>query len=55
MEDFSRLKDPSISLSPTTSKTDALKGSHIFEISGYSLIEGIGIEKFIASESFMGG
>ncbi|KAL2517734.1 BTB/POZ and MATH domain-containing protein 2 [Abeliophyllum distichum] len=55
IDDFSRLKNnksPSVSLS-STSYTE--KGSHSFEISGYSLVKGIGVGKHIASDSFMVG
>ncbi|KAL2517737.1 BTB/POZ and MATH domain-containing protein 2 [Abeliophyllum distichum] len=57
MEDFSRLKNPkspSVSLS-STSRTYTEKVSHSFEISGYSMVKGIGVGKHIASDSFMVG
>ncbi|KAL7200614.1 hypothetical protein ACSBR1_032523 [Camellia fascicularis] len=53
---------PSSSSSPSsppvttsTSITETVNGSHDFKITGYSLSKGIGIGKYIASESFMVG
>ncbi|GLT81477.1 hypothetical protein SLA2020_528610 [Shorea laevis] len=37
------------------SRTETVNGSHEFKISGYSLAKGIGIGKYIASETFMVG
>ncbi|KAF5930364.1 hypothetical protein HYC85_031237 [Camellia sinensis] len=53
---------PSSSSSPSsppvttsTSITETVNGSHDFKITGYSLSKGIGIGKYIASETFMVG
>ncbi|KAK3008248.1 hypothetical protein RJ639_015360 [Escallonia herrerae] len=39
----------------STSKTDTVNGSHEFKISGYTLSKGIGIGKYIASDTFVVG
>ncbi|OIW06758.1 hypothetical protein TanjilG_11483 [Lupinus angustifolius] len=39
----------------STSITDTVRGSHQFKITGYSLSKGIGIGKYIASETFSVG
>ncbi|GLU07503.1 hypothetical protein SLE2022_244590 [Rubroshorea leprosula] len=39
----------------STSVTESVNGSHQFKINGYSLSKGIGIGKYIASETFMVG
>ncbi|KAF4358710.1 hypothetical protein G4B88_007782 [Cannabis sativa] len=49
---------PSPDLSPlttSTSLTETVNGSHDFKISGYSLAKGMGIGKYIASDTFMVG
>ncbi|EOY05497.1 hypothetical protein QUC31_016755 [Theobroma cacao] len=48
---------PSSSSSSTssTSLTETVNGSHQFKISGYSLAKGMGVGKYIASETFMVG
>ncbi|KAK6937487.1 BTB/POZ domain [Dillenia turbinata] len=43
------------SISTSTSITDTVIGSHQFKITGYSLSKGIGIGKYIASDTFMVG
>ncbi|GAB4843479.1 BTB/POZ and MATH domain-containing protein 2 [Ancistrocladus abbreviatus] len=42
----------SASVSTSTSRTETIKGEHEFEISGYSLIKGMGIGKYINSDPF---
>ncbi|KAF5744190.1 BTB/POZ and MATH domain-containing protein 2-like [Tripterygium wilfordii] len=37
------------------SKTDTVNGSHEFRIAGYSLLKGMGIGKYLASETFVVG
>ncbi|XWS13576.1 hypothetical protein CRYUN_Cryun36dG0048800 [Craigia yunnanensis] len=53
------LSKPSTSSSPSstssTSRTETVNGSHQFKISGYSLANGMGVGKYIASETFMVG
>lgn len=39
----------------STSTTETVNGSHDFKITGYSLSKGIGIGKYIASDTFMVG
>ncbi|KAM7259862.1 hypothetical protein ACFE04_015603 [Oxalis oulophora] len=39
----------------STSITETINGSHEFKIKGYSLTKGIGIGKYITSETFMVG
>ena len=39
----------------STSITDTVRGSHEFKITGYSLSKGIGIGKYIASDTFSVG
>ncbi|KAG5416467.1 hypothetical protein IGI04_004034 [Brassica rapa subsp. trilocularis] len=40
----------------STSHTETLNGTHEFKISGYSLIKGMGVGKYVASETFtLGG
>ncbi|KAK9281654.1 hypothetical protein L1049_004557 [Liquidambar formosana] len=50
---------PSSSASPevttSTSITETVNGSHQFKITGYSLSKGLGIGKYIASDTFMVG
>ncbi|KFK26137.1 hypothetical protein AALP_AA8G208400 [Arabis alpina] len=43
------------SLTVSTSCTDTINGYHEFKISGYSLAKGVGIGKYVASETFMVG
>ncbi|GMJ01836.1 BTB-POZ AND MATH DOMAIN 2, BTB-POZ and MATH domain 2 [Hibiscus trionum] len=54
------LPKPSTSSSPasstsSTSRTDTVNGSHEFKIKGYSLAKGMGVGKYIASDTFMVG
>lgn len=50
---------PSASSPPTTttsiSRTDTVNGSHEFKISGYTLSKGMGIGKYVSSDTFMVG
>uniref|UniRef100_A0A5B7BT34 Putative BTB/POZ and MATH domain-containing protein 2-like n=1 Tax=Davidia involucrata TaxID=16924 RepID=A0A5B7BT34_DAVIN len=48
---------PSLSsqITNSTSQTDTVNGSHEFKITGYSLSKGMGIGKYIASDTFMVG
>ncbi|KAL8100305.1 hypothetical protein AgCh_032523 [Apium graveolens] len=41
--------------STSTSLTDTTNGSHDFKISGYSLLKGMGIGKYVASDTFFVG
>uniref|UniRef100_A0A2N9HBJ4 MATH domain-containing protein n=1 Tax=Fagus sylvatica TaxID=28930 RepID=A0A2N9HBJ4_FAGSY len=43
------------SSSSSTSRTDTVVGTHEFRINGYSLVKGMGIGKFITSETFAVG
>ncbi|CAF2126459.1 unnamed protein product [Brassica napus] len=43
------------SLTESTSRTETINGSHEFKISGYSLAKGMGIGKYVASDTFMVG
>ncbi|XP_030934185.1 uncharacterized protein LOC115959768 isoform X2 [Quercus lobata] len=58
---FSSSSSSSSSLSwstPTTtstSMTETVNGSHLFKIAGYSLLKGIGIGNYVASDTFTGG
>ncbi|GMI64282.1 BTB-POZ AND MATH DOMAIN 2, BTB-POZ and MATH domain 2 [Hibiscus trionum] len=59
------LPNPSTSSSPassssssstsSTSRTETVNGSHEFKIRGYSLAKGMGVGKYIASDTFMVG
>ncbi|KAB2092428.1 hypothetical protein ES319_A02G030500v1 [Gossypium barbadense] len=55
------LPKPSTSSSPTssstssTSRTETVNGSHEFKIKGYSLAKGMGVGKYMASDTFMVG
>ncbi|KAL4272866.1 hypothetical protein GQ457_13G028990 [Hibiscus cannabinus] len=55
------LPKPSTSSSPassstsSTSRTETVNGSHEFKIRGYSLAKGMGVGKYIASDTFMVG
>ncbi|XP_057472805.1 BTB/POZ and MATH domain-containing protein 2-like [Actinidia eriantha] len=51
----SLLSPPSPAVTTSTSITETVNGSHQFKISGYSLSKGIGIGKYIASDTFMVG
>ncbi|KZV40609.1 BTB/POZ and MATH domain-containing protein 2-like [Dorcoceras hygrometricum] len=46
---------PSAAVTTSTSITETVNGSHDFRITGYSLSKGIGIGKYVASETFMVG
>ncbi|KAJ7954973.1 BTB/POZ and MATH domain-containing protein [Quillaja saponaria] len=46
---------PSVPVTISTSRTDTVNGSHQFKVSGYSLSKGVGIGKYIASETFVVG
>ncbi|KAL6564300.1 BTB/POZ and MATH domain-containing protein 2 [Orobanche minor] len=46
---------PSPAVTTSTSITETVNGSHDFKITGYSLSKGIGIGKYIASDTFMVG
>ncbi|XP_050252602.1 BTB/POZ and MATH domain-containing protein 2-like isoform X3 [Quercus robur] len=56
---FSSSSSSSLSWStPTTtstSMTETVNGSHLFHIAGYSLLEGIGIGNYVASDTFTAG
>ncbi|KAL1559684.1 BTB/POZ and MATH domain-containing protein 2 [Salvia divinorum] len=43
------------SVTTSTSRTETVNGSHEFMIAGYSLSKGIGIGKYVASDTFMVG
>ncbi|XP_042516281.1 BTB/POZ and MATH domain-containing protein 2-like isoform X2 [Macadamia integrifolia] len=43
------------SMTTSTSLTETVNGSHQFKINGYSLSKGLGIGKYIASDTFMVG
>ncbi|CAL5347133.1 unnamed protein product [Camellia sinensis] len=49
------LNPSSVSTSSSTSRTETVNGSHEFKITGYSLSKGMGIGKYIPSETFMVG
>ncbi|KAL3626060.1 BTB/POZ and MATH domain-containing protein 2 [Castilleja foliolosa] len=53
-EGTSKPSSPS-ELTTSTSITETVNGSHEFKITGYSLSKGIGIGKYIASDTFMVG
>ncbi|OMO85429.1 BTB/POZ-like protein [Corchorus olitorius] len=46
---------PSSSSTSSTSRTETVNGSHQFKIKGFSLAKGMGVGKYIASETFMVG
>ncbi|XP_030975182.1 BTB/POZ and MATH domain-containing protein 2-like [Quercus lobata] len=46
---------PSTSSSSSTSRTDTVVGTHEFKINGYSLAKGMGVGKFVASDTFAVG
>ncbi|KAE8703031.1 BTB/POZ and MATH domain-containing protein 2 [Hibiscus syriacus] len=46
---------PVPSSTSSTSRTDTVNGSHEFKIKGYSLAKGMGVGKYIASDTFMVG
>ncbi|CAN4093178.1 unnamed protein product [Withania somnifera] len=55
-EAIAKPSSPSSSpVTTSTSVTETVNGSHDFQISGYSLSKGIGIGKYIASDTFMVG
>lgn len=45
----------SAAVTTSTSITETINGSHDFKITGYSLSKGIGIGKYVASDTFMVG
>lgn len=45
----------SVPTTTSTSRTETVNGSHEFKIGGYSISMGIGIGKFIASDTFIVG
>lgn len=49
------LKPSDPALTTSTSRTETVNGSHEFMIAGYSLSKGIGIGKYVASDTFMVG
>ncbi|KAK8623653.1 hypothetical protein V6N13_065019 [Hibiscus sabdariffa] len=46
---------PASSSTSSTSRTDTVNGSHEFKIKGYALAKGMGVGKYIASDTFMVG
>lgn len=42
-------------LTTSTSRTETVNGFHEFKIGGFSLVKGMGVGKYIASDSFMVG
>lgn len=48
-------KSLSPSLTVSTSTTETINGFHEFKIRGYSLSKGVGVGKFVASDTFMIG
>ncbi|KAG9144152.1 hypothetical protein Leryth_013793 [Lithospermum erythrorhizon] len=46
---------PALTSSSSSSVTDTINGSHDFKITGYSLSKGMGVGKYIASDTFMVG
>ena len=46
---------PAPTVTTSTSITDTIDGEHEFKITGYSLSKGIGIGKYVASDTFMVG
>ncbi|KAF3945599.1 hypothetical protein CMV_028041 [Castanea mollissima] len=42
-------------MTTSTSMTETVNGSHLFNISGYSLSKGIGIGNYVASDTFTAG
>jgi speckle-type POZ protein len=46
---------PSPSTTTSTSVTETVNGSHHFKITGYSLLKGMGIGKYVASDTFVVG
>ncbi|PIA44776.1 hypothetical protein AQUCO_01700398v1 [Aquilegia coerulea] len=51
----SETSKPSSPITTSTSITETTNGSHQFKITGYSLSKGLGIGKYIASDTFMVG
>uniref|UniRef100_A0A7N0T3L0 BTB/POZ and MATH domain-containing protein 2-like n=1 Tax=Kalanchoe fedtschenkoi TaxID=63787 RepID=A0A7N0T3L0_KALFE len=57
-EDYGETPKPSpqiITTTTSTSVTETVNGSHSFKITGYSLSKGMGIGKYMASDTFMVG
>ena len=48
-------KSPSKPLTSSTSVTETVNGFHEFKISGYSLTKGVGVGKYVASDTFTVG
>ncbi|XP_019056716.1 PREDICTED: BTB/POZ and MATH domain-containing protein 2 isoform X3 [Tarenaya hassleriana] len=48
-------KSSSPTLTASTSRTETVNGSHEFKINGYSLLKGMGIGKYVTSDSFVVG
>ncbi|KAG8499811.1 hypothetical protein CXB51_006184 [Gossypium anomalum] len=46
---------PTSSSTSSTSRTETVNGSHEFKIKGYSLAKGMGVGKYMASDTFMVG
>ncbi|XP_039029764.1 BTB/POZ and MATH domain-containing protein 2-like [Hibiscus syriacus] len=46
---------PASSSTSSTSQTETVNGSHEFMINGYSLVKGMGVGKYIASDTFIVG
>lgn len=46
---------PTPQITTSTSVTETVNGTHDFKITGYSLAKGMGIGKYIASDTFMVG
>ena len=51
--EISKPSEPALTTS--TSRSETVNGSHEFMIAGYSLSKGIGIGKYVASDTFMVG
>lgn len=48
-------KSPKPPLTVSTSLTETVNGFHEFKISGYSLTKGVGVGKYVASDTFVVG
>ncbi|KAK4491304.1 hypothetical protein RD792_002040 [Penstemon davidsonii] len=56
MANFMFIQDPETpNLTASTSKNVLLKGSHNFEIQGFSITKGMGVGKYISSDTFLVG
>ncbi|KAK4477989.1 hypothetical protein RD792_017254 [Penstemon davidsonii] len=56
MANFTLIQDPETpNLTASTSKNIILKGSHNFEIQGFSITKGMGVGKYISSDTFLVG